>query len=124
MPQRVLKRHKDDISIRSSQSSEDSAGVQQSKCEPDETESVFSSDFVPREAIKVAKAQEKKEAQKLQAIKENRTFIDPEIEPLLSLLPLAKIKMKQMPVQSKQREELQMTILNIKCLLERLDENM
>lgn len=80
--------------------------------------------FVPREVRKVAQAQEKREAQKLKEIQANRTFTDPEIEPLLQLMPVAKIKMKQLPVNSKRREDLQTSILEIKRILQLMDENL
>ena len=64
----------------------------------DDNASVISSEYVPRDVRKVVKQQEKREADKLAKIKANRTFSDPEIEPLLALLPVAKIKMKGLPM--------------------------
>ena len=81
----------DEISIRSSHSSVVSEQIHKT-----DTETIRSSEeeFLPREVRKIAKAQEKREAEKLKQIKENRTFADPEIELLLALLPVAKIKLR------------------------------
>jgi len=86
------KNQPDEISIRSSHSSVVSEQIH--KTDTDETVRSSEEEFLPREVRKIAKAQEKREAEKLKQIKENRTFADPEIEPLLALLPVAKIKLR------------------------------
>jgi hypothetical protein len=81
-------------------------------------------EFVPREVRKIAKVQAQREAEKLKQIKANRTFADPEIDPLLALLPVAKIKLRQLPPNSKRREDLQLSVLTIKRLLQQMDDNL
>lgn len=83
----------DEISIRSSNSLVSSKAWQVPKTES-ETARSSEEEFVPREVRKIAKVQAQREAEKLKQIKANRTFADPEIESLLSLLPVAKIKIR------------------------------
>ena len=81
-------------------------------------------EFVPREAALLEKQIRQRETEKLQRITyqaSDTQFLDPEIEPLMSLVPLAYERMAKMGFnQSQQRRELKRTVNNVEELLEKI----
>ena len=116
----------DDVSIRSSQDSSDHR-LKKPEVDldlPSDGGSTFR-DFVPREVQSLEKQINRRDTEKQARINFKTgdvAFTDPEIKPLLNLVPLAYEKMAKMPYVYQQVQEGQLTRSQIKKSVNRVEE--